>query len=82
MVLWLGGSVLCFNEHEQAHLPFFLICFCGAPLHTPPALQGNLTTRFMAMCLMAVARGWRAAPRWLQFATSWPVKKVSGAWCG
>jgi hypothetical protein len=28
---------------------------------------------------MAVARGWRAAPHWLQIATNWPIKKLSGA---
>jgi hypothetical protein len=32
----------------------------------------------MAQSLMLVARSWRAAPRWLQVATSWPVKKLSG----
>ena len=58
----------------------FLIVMCPARAW-PPCLpfQGNLTTRGMATCLMAVARGWRAAPRWLQIATNWPIKKLSGA---
>jgi hypothetical protein len=53
-------------------------CTCSRCL----PLQGNLTTRFMATCLMAVARIWRLAPRWLQVATSWPIRKLSGVITG
>ena len=83
-------GVLCAVSPLWRQLSAQLSCFSHqcAPLLMPPPppplppclpLQGNLTTRFMATCLMAVARGWRAAPRWLQVATSWPVKKLSGA---
>jgi len=55
-----------------------------SPTPVPPtvccATQGNLATRIMARVLMGLARTWRAMPRFLQSATSWPIKKVTGGW--